>query len=208
MLDAAARLLSPDRVLDRSSVLARPSPVPSARGLYAWFFRETPGPVPIDSCLRWKDLKLLYVGVAPSRSTSKSNLRKRIRQHYTADAYGSTLRQTLGVLLADQSGFPIRRVGHGNRKTLTHLGEQWLDRWMDKNAFVAWVEHPAPWEVEEDVFAEIPLPLNIQGNHHHHFSRTLKHLRIEANAQARDMPIVDERGQRRRGGFQSVTVDE
>lgn len=200
MQDAFARLLSPDRLLDRSSALARPSPVPAASGLYAWFFRETPGHVPTVDCLRSDDLNLLYVGIAPSRSTSKSNLRKRIRQHYTADAYGSTLRQTLGVLLADQSGFPIRRVGNGDRKTLTHLGEQWLDRWMDRNALVAWVEHPEPWEVEEKVFAEVPLPLNIQGNRHHPYSQRLKRLRIEANAKARDMPIADERGQRRRGG--------
>lgn len=207
MLDAAARLISPDHLLDRSGVLARPSPVPSTGGLYAWFFRETPGHVPTDGCFRSDDLILLYVGIAPSRSTSKSNLRKRIRQHYTADAYGSTLRQTLGVLLADQSGFPIRRVGNGNRKTLTHLGEQWLDRWMDRNAFVSWVDHPAPWEVEEGVFSEIPLPLNIQGNQHHTFSRELKRLRIEANSQAREMPIVDERGHRRRGGDQSSPND-
>ena len=199
MINLSNLLLSPKHVLDRSTVLKQPSPVPSTSGLYAWFFREIPNCVPLDGCGRHDDSVLLYVGIAPSRASSKSNLRKRIRQHYTADSYGSTLRQTLGVLLADQSGFPIRRVGNGKRKTLTNLGEQWLDRWMDRNAFVTWIEHSAPWEVEEDVFSEIPLPLNIQGNQHHPFSRALKRLRIEANSQAREMPIANEGGQSRKG---------
>jgi hypothetical protein len=27
-------------------------------------------------------------------------------------------------------------------KRITHSGEQWVDRWMDENAFVTWIEHP------------------------------------------------------------------
>ena len=27
-------------------------------------------------------------------------------------------------------------------------GEQILSNWMSENAFVCWVEHPAPWEIE------------------------------------------------------------
>jgi hypothetical protein len=27
-------------------------------------------------------------------------------------------------------------------------GEQTLSNWMSENAFVCWVEHPAPWQIE------------------------------------------------------------
>ncbi len=135
--------------------------MPASRGLYAWFFREVPPDVPTDGCERLNDLSLLYVGISPSRATSRQSLRKRIRYHYRGNAGGSTLRLTLGVLLAEVSGDPLRRVGTGKRMTFTHSGEQWLDRWMAANAFVTWVEHPEPWVVEAGVFARLSLPLNL-----------------------------------------------
>lgn len=63
-------------------VLAKPSPVPSEAGLYAWYFRELPGGVPTDNCLIRDGLTLLYVGISPdkrSKPNSKSTLRKRIK---------------------------------------------------------------------------------------------------------------------------------
>jgi hypothetical protein len=80
------------------------------------------------------------------------------------------MRLTLGVLLAEQSGFPLRRVGSGKRLTLTHQGEQWLDDWMDRNACVCWMEHPEPWTIERAFLETVSLPLNIQDNRHHSFS--------------------------------------
>ena len=80
----------------------------------------------------FKDEKtLLYAGISPKDENSKQNLRKRITNHFRGNAEGSTLRLTLGTLLSRESDFPLRRVGSGNRKTFTHLGEQWLDKWMD-----------------------------------------------------------------------------
>ena len=45
--------------------------------------------------------------------------------------------------------------------TFTHNGEQWLDAWMEKNAYVFWVEHETTWELEEDLLSALSLPLNI-----------------------------------------------
>ncbi|WP_409243755.1 GIY-YIG nuclease family protein, partial [Enterobacter cloacae] len=59
------------------------------------------------------------------KPNSRSNLKKRIKTHYSGNAAGSTLRRTLGVLLSCSSGFPLRRVGSGSRMTFTHPGEQW-----------------------------------------------------------------------------------
>jgi hypothetical protein len=159
-----SNLTNPPLLYSRSAVLNKPCPVPQKPGVYAWYFKEIPGQVPTEGCITKDGLTLLYVGISPSKKNSKQNLRKRITYHYWGNPEGSTLRRSLGVLLTEQSGFPLRRVGTGKRMTFTHLGEQWLDNWMEENAFVYWVKHPAPWELEEEIIGTLSLPLNIKGN--------------------------------------------
>jgi hypothetical protein len=67
-------------------------------------------------------------------------------------------------------GLEFRRVGSGKRRTFTHAGEQWLDDWMSENAFVAWHEHPQPWQIEFEVLKKLVCLLNIEGNRHHPYS--------------------------------------
>jgi hypothetical protein len=100
------------------------------------------------------------------------------------------------VLLEPKSGYPLRRVGSGKRITLTHAGEQYIDKWMAKNAFVAWMPHPKPWTVESTLLREISCPLNIKDNDHHAFAAVLKKMRTEALQRARAMPIANEHNQR------------
>jgi hypothetical protein len=45
--------------------------------------------------------------------------------------------------------------------TVTHLGEQWLDAWMDLNPLVCWTAHPEPWLLEQQLLATYTVPLNI-----------------------------------------------
>ena len=190
-------LTNPPILYSRPEISSSPCPVPEERGLYAWFFKEIPPNVSVNDCVIKDGMTLLYVGISPKNLESKQNLRKRIKTHYTGNAEGSTLRRTLGILLEPHSGFPLRRVGSGKRMTFTHLGEQWLDRWMEANAFVAWITHPAPWEVESGIFKNLSLPLNIRDNDHHPFVEQLKSLRSEAISQAREMPIANESNQQR-----------
>ena len=82
--------------------------------------------------------------------------------------------------------------------TLTHLGEQRLDNWMEENAFVCWVKHPAPWEQEEELLGLLSLPLNIKGNKGQLFVDKLKQLRMYAIRQARNLPVANEDNQQRR----------
>lgn len=182
----------------RSQVIAEHDVVPASRGVYAWFFRDVPKLVPVDDCFCRDGLTLLYVGISPKNPRSRQNLRKRITYHYRGNAEGSTLRFTLGTLLANDSDFPLRRVGSGSRMTFTHLGEQWLDDWMANNAFVCWVQHPEPWQLEHQLLHEHSLPLNIQDNRHHPFSKPLSQIRQAAKAQAREMAIAREGNQQRR----------
>ncbi len=109
-----AELTHQPKLWSREQVLAKPCPVPAQPGIYAWYFRELPGCVDPTGCLTCGDLTLLYIGISPKapprngRSASRENLRKRIRYHFRGNAEGSTLRLTLGCLLADPLGIHLR----------------------------------------------------------------------------------------------------
>ena len=175
-------------LVGRQDTLSLPDRIPVTRGVYAWFFREPPPTVPLDGCFRRDGKTLLYVWISPKNSQSRQHLRKRITYHYRGNAEGSTLRLTLGALLAPYSDFPLRRVGSGRRMTFTHLGEQWLDAWMDRNALVCWIEHPEPWMPERELFQSKNLPLNVEGTRHRPFSATPtaigQHVQVAARATA------------------------
>ena len=186
---------NPAHLYSRAEVLSNPCPVARTHGVYAWFFKEVPPGVPVDGCLTHEGLTLLYIGSSPDKkgeANATQTIRQRVRYHFNGKADGSTLRRSLGILLAKQSGFPLRMVGNGKRMTLTSNGEQWLDQWMQENAFVTWVEHDNPWDLENELFHSLPLPLNIQGNKHHPFAAELTRIRSEAITNAKYAPVVEE----------------
>ena len=187
-------ITNPERLYSRSEVLSKPSPVPTESGLYAWYFADIPSAVPVEGCLKSDGKTLLYLGISPDKSSkpnSTQNLNKRVTYHYRGNAEGSTLRRTLGILLADSSGYTLRRVGSGRRMTLTHSGEDWLNEWMEANAFVCWITHERPWEIEEDLIASTSVPLNIRGNQSHPFYPSLRVLRRDAISRARELSVAD-----------------
>ena len=120
---------------------------------------------------------------------SRQRLRDRIRYHYRGNAEGSTLRPTLGCLLAGHLGIELRRVGSGRRLTFA-AGETTLSEWMRQNAFVAWMVCPAPWEVEEQLIGKCCLPLNLDQNQGNQFHSVLSEMRRRARGQAMELPIM------------------
>jgi hypothetical protein len=190
----AAPLVQPDRVWSRAEVLGRPNPVPAVAGAYAWYFKQLPAAIDTTRCVTWSELTLLYVGISPKASpasgigASRQNLRRRLRQHYALNAYGSTLRLTLGCLLAEQLGIQLRRVGSGTRLTFAD-GEARLSQWMAENAFVCWVAHQRPWELEDALLKTLDLPLNLQGNDQHPFRHHLRSIRAAARDRATALPV-------------------
>jgi hypothetical protein len=104
------------------------------------------------------------------------------------NAYGSTLRLTLGCLLSDQLGIQLRRVGSGKRLTFTAAGEAVLSEWMDANAHVCWMACEEPWVVEQ-IIRSVNLPLNLRDNDQHPYCVTLRACRAGAKARARELPI-------------------
>lgn len=160
-----------EELRSRAEVLSRPSPVPQAGGVYAWYFDQVPPGVDASTCYVIDGWTLLYVGISPKepptngRAPSTSTLRKRLQTHFAGNAAGSTLRLTLGCLLAKGLDANLRRVGSGARYTLTNPGEQRLDAWMAEHARVAWRAVAEPWRLERDILGSgTSLPLNIRDN--------------------------------------------
>jgi hypothetical protein len=197
-------LLYPMHAYSASEILSRPWPVPNSPGVYAWYF-DAPLPlINMTGCHRHDGRALLYVGISPKapslkRPASRSTLRKRIRTHYRGNAEGSTLRRTLGCLLASTLNIKLRRVGSGPRYTFTNRGEQVLDQWMDQHAFVTWVEAKAPWEIEKKLLSSsLKLPLNVDGNPSQDAVAVVCAARLKARRLADELEIVSDNGGPRR----------
>jgi hypothetical protein len=138
---------------------------------------------------------LLYIGISPSappkngKLPSSQSLQSRIRYHFCGNAEGSTLRLTLGCLLAGALDIELRRVGSGKRMPFS-TGEARLTEWMQQNARVAWHVCEEPWKLEEELIACVDLPLNLDQNRLHGFHPELSLIRREAKARARELPIL------------------
>ncbi|MCU1300679.1 MAG: hypothetical protein JWQ87_963 [Candidatus Sulfotelmatobacter sp.] len=187
-------LVRPKHLWCRQEVLSRPSPVPRSPGVYGWYFQGLDA-IASSACINCGDFWLLYTGISPSapprngRSPSSQSLLHRVRYHYQGNAEGSTLRLTLGCLLANKLGIELRRVGSGKRFTFS-TGETRLSEWMGDNARVAWHVCEEPWKLEEELIASLDLPLNLDQNRRHGFHPVLSRIRHEAKAKARELPIL------------------
>jgi GIY-YIG catalytic domain len=165
----------------------------------AWWFRAVPADIDISGCVQRDGLTLLYAGIslkrppANGKPPSSQNLRQRITYHYCGNAEGSTLRKTLGVLLANELGIELRRVGSGRRRTFGRTGEALLTDWMANHALVSWMVHPQPWLLEKALIDTLDLPLNLQDNKHNAFHANLTRRRAEAEKKARELPVLNER---------------
>lgn len=169
--------------------------MPAAAGVYAWYFTAAPPGVPLEGCHVWQDAVLLYVGISPKappvngRAPSRQTIRSRVRYHYRGNAEGSTLRLTLGCLLADELEIGLRRVGSGKRMTFGREGEARLTEWMARHARVVWMVADRPWEIEEQLIRSLVLPLNLDQNRHSPFHQELSARRAEQKALARSLPV-------------------
>jgi hypothetical protein len=92
---------------------------------------------------------------AGPHGASEQPLWDRIRHYMEGNAEGSTLRLTLGCLLAEKLGIELRRVGSGKRRTFAD-GESALSAWMGENAFDCWMETGEPWRVEAQLITSVP----------------------------------------------------
>jgi hypothetical protein len=156
-------LISPNPFY-RSSEVLQSFEDSSIKGVYAWWFRNLPSFVPLYGTRRSNEMALLYVG------TSKRPLRKRLGEHVRHDASRSTLRRSIGCLLAEELRIELE-VTRVSRVSKCHfgfglLGEQALSSWMEENARISWVQHTEPLLLEQYVIDTLTLPVNVRGNNH------------------------------------------
>jgi hypothetical protein len=184
----------------RDEVFGEPCPVPSEPGVFGWWFRTLPTELDVSGCEQRDGLTLLYVGISPTpppasgKPPVSEDLRKRIRYHFgggNASAEGSTLRKSLGVLLAKELGIELRRIGSGERSTFAG-GEAVLTQWMAEHTLVSWVVRQEPWHFEDKLIAGLDVPLNIQGNKRNAYYAELKRRRREAAVNASKLRVLKE----------------
>lgn len=169
----------------RQSLMAKPCPIPAAPGLYGWYFDELPDPGMPGIGTRVGAWSLLYIGIAPGRPGSASNLRRRLRNHLSGNARGSTLRLSLGALLAERLGL-VPEPASG--KLSFGASESILSEWLDAHARVAWLAHPEPWTVEPAVVRALGVPLNRGHNEIHPFHAAMGEARFAMRQRASTRP--------------------
>ena len=183
-------LLRPMKLWRHSEIMVIPCPIPGEPGVYGWYFKKLSSQVPSEGCCPFEGFALLYVGISPSEPAksgkqSLQNLKTRIRTHFGGNAFGSTLRLTLGCLLKEELGIRLQCVGNSGRLTFGE-GENKLSHWMAENALVNWVVQKNPWEYEKEIIRTFNLPLNLKGNETHSFHPILSDIRAACRRKARE----------------------
>lgn len=184
-MDVSARIIE--------SLLTKPIPLDEATaspglprdpGFYAWWTEpgSIPG-VPRSPRPGVEEVDLFYVGISPSRETSRQSIRKRvIGNHIRGNTGGSTFRLTLASLLFEQRGWaPVMR----GRPLLTTADNKELTDWQRQNLRLTWAVQARPWEVERAVIEALAPPLNLAHNRSHPFAATLTRARRRFHEAAR-----------------------
>ena len=126
-------------------------------------------------------IELLYVGIAPRGAASPATLRSRVLgQHLGGNIGSSTFRQSLAALLFEAHGWTT--TWSGSRSQLIPEDNRALSEWQNRYLFLTWVEHPRPWDVEQQVMVLVQPPLNLAGNASHPLRRRLTELRAKLRA--------------------------
>jgi hypothetical protein len=165
-------------LLPAASIVAAPHQVPPDMGTYFIFFDSGQLLLERSGYLEFDDdfpisidgFDLLYVGA------TMSQLRKRVLDHLTGNSRASSLRMTVGAVLALELG--LEPIGDGSR-TYFHFGdgEQRLTDWLVAHTRVAFVLTDDPFGDEKRAIAAAPVPFNISERKRHPYSKYLMSLR-------------------------------
>jgi hypothetical protein len=162
-----------------------PSGIPTKPGFYAWWLadRSALPDVPLES----EAPHLLYVGIAPSRPTSRATLRSRVLgNHVGGNLAASTFRRSLAALLWQQEKWTPYVTARGKLR-FTREENAALTAWQHRNLLLSWAVVAEPWEHERDVIAELCPPLNVEYNAAHPFCKRMQQARAECVASAQPL---------------------
>jgi hypothetical protein len=155
--------------------------LPACGGIYAWWMSASAIPSVTGPPHPEARIELLYVGIAPRGAASPATLRSRVLgQHLGGNIGSSTFPQSLAALLFEGHGWTTR--WSGTRSQLIPEDNRALSEWQSRYLFLTWVEHPRPWDVEQQVMVLMQPPLNLAGNASHPLHRRLTELRATLRA--------------------------
>lgn len=165
-------------------VLARRDLLPARPGFYAWWscrgaIAKAPHVVhPVDD-----SLGLLYVGISPSRLSSRQTIQGRVLgNHLRGNIGSSTFRFVLAALLAKE--LALTPIAATDRVLLTREDNARLSAWQRDNLKLTWCVRQRPWEIETELIALMGPPLNAAGNATHPFYAEVKAARAALRATA------------------------
>lgn len=159
--------------------------VPECAGLYAFMLKDPAVLAPaldraglVMDVMGLGQAPLLYVGA------SGDSLRRRLACHLRDDTQGSTFRQSLGALLAEELSLTIRPVPSRHVFGFIPADEARLTRWMRDHLQVALRPAMRPAALERRAIADQDPLLNITGRRAHDTAWTLLLLRRKCVEQA------------------------
>lgn len=169
-------------------VLARPDLLPARPGFYAWWSaRGAIVKAPHVAHPSDGSLGLLYVGISPSRVSSRQTIRGRVfENHLRGNIGSSTFRFVLASLLADE--LALTPVVATDRVLLSREDNARLSAWQRDNLRLTWCVRERPWEIERELIALMHPPLNSAGNATHPFYAEVKAARAALRAAAARTP--------------------
>jgi hypothetical protein len=165
-------------------VLARRDLLPHKPGFYAWWVRrDALAEVPHTPHPHDDSIGLLYVGISPSRSSSRQTINGRVLgNHLRGNTGSSTFRFVLAALLASE--MELRPLAATDRVLLSRQDNERLSQWQRENLLLSWAVRERPWEIETQVIALMQPPLNSSGNATHPFFAQVRAARAAFRAAA------------------------
>ena len=159
--------------------------LPDSSGLYFWYFRHIDElfterqieQLYLPKVIQYNDYFLLYLGIAEGQS-----IKERITRKHLKSAHGSTLRHSIGSLLAHKYGVnPFSNVKTGKFAIDEDWGvEKRITEYLEENAKISWIRDEQPKRLETGLLGDyrrLSFPLNINKYPSHQFCMNLKKLR-------------------------------
>lgn len=169
-----------------------PCPLPTGAGVYLfcsnneWLAEELNSPTLTSSALP-AGYHPLYIGCA-------GNLQRRIRSHVGRSSVASSMRGSLGTILAEQIGLtPLASDIGGD---LWFAEEAILSGWIDRYCLVGVRESSNPLRLEKALIVSEKPPLNISFLKTTPFARRLIGARASVRAEARRLRVDQQRRSR------------
>jgi len=161
--------------------------LPDMRGAYFWYFRKISelfmedmmDMLHLQTVRKHNEYLLFYVGIAEGQS-----IRERVVDKHLNSAHVSTLRHSIGSLIAHKLNVPPFPNAPAGKFAIE---EKWniegrISRFFEEHAMLSWVETDQTREIENSLLGDyrrLSLPLNIKRNRNHPFCRTLCDLRTK-----------------------------